>query len=177
MRIQPDQDPEHCLKPTDKPIKNEDQFSGPLSRRLPRLMPRPPALVEMRKSRILWLVGLLKYLHHILRVSAPVLPSSLQRGENPILYLEENVYMLHNLNSMQFFFRHKHVENLYLKITNQASTGLLKHSHKSFIDLSFSLPSPSLLLFWTVIQGDIGQFGQKYEKGYKKNEGEIELKE
>jgi hypothetical protein len=40
-------------------------------------MPSPPALVEMRKSRILWLVGLLKNLHHIFLVSAPVLPSIL----------------------------------------------------------------------------------------------------
>ena len=42
-----------------------------------RLIPRPPARVEMRNNLILKAVALLKYLHQIFLVSADVLPSSL----------------------------------------------------------------------------------------------------
>ncbi len=115
---------------------------------------------------------------HLARVRPRAPVQSTERGEPASLFRRKCIlYMLHNLNSMQFFYRHKHVQNLYLKITNQASTGLLKHSQKSFIDLPLSLPSLPLLLFLIVIQGDIGKFGQKYEKGYKKMKEKSKLKE
>jgi hypothetical protein len=56
-------------------------------------MPSPPALVEMRKSRILWLVGLLKNLHHIFLVSAPVLPSILFKQENNVCKCTMNIWI------------------------------------------------------------------------------------